>query len=424
MRHPGGKLKSSKPASKTCTLVTSNALDASSRSLSDIALDYIAVALLSLSATQIGLLNALQALFFTLLSVPIGIYLDRKPGAQLARLAGTLKAVTLSLLMCALALNSLHISHLLAASIIFGTCAIANENSQTRLIPLATTKTTSLASKLEAADSLTSLTLPALGGFLLTGLGASPTLALAAACSLGSALVLLAFPTSPTPAGPPNQEPEPGQAIQLSQLSIFLKDAREGWAELWGAPTLVKITLTSIFINFGLAMFSTMDTLLILKELELPAHALGFSLSAGALGGLIAATLSHKLIPDQAPIRLLKLLTPSLLLCPLLYLLALHYRSSALILLLSSSFLWGLGIVLYNILNTGISVAYTPAHALGRVIAFRRVLGMGVVPLGAVSGGLLVDHWGFVPALLTWALLCFLAVISSSSIRPDSPGRP
>lgn len=181
---PRGKPKSSKPGPKVYALVSSNALNASSRSLSDIALDYIAVAILSLSATNIGLLNALQALFFTLLSVPIGIYLDRKPGAQLARLAGTLKAATLSLVMCALALGSLHISHLLAASIIFGTCATANENSQTRLIPLATTKTTSLASKLEAADSFTTLTLPALGGFLLTGLGASPTLALAAACSL------------------------------------------------------------------------------------------------------------------------------------------------------------------------------------------------------------------------------------------------
>lgn len=69
-------------------LILSNGLDASGKNLAELALDYLAVALLGLSATQIGLLTALEAVFFTFFSVPIGVYLDRRPSARLALSAG------------------------------------------------------------------------------------------------------------------------------------------------------------------------------------------------------------------------------------------------------------------------------------------------------------------------------------------------
>lgn len=324
-------------------------------------------------------------------------------------------------------LDALTIYYLFVAAIIFGSANIASENSQVKLVGLVgePEKTTWLASKLESADTLASLIVPAAGGLLLAWAGATPLLALGAALAFASALVLLKFATAPHQTGEPDSAPSEHEATnadsalpdQMGALRAFLREAAEGWTHLWGSPTLVKITLTSIAINFGLAMFSAIETLLVLREFNLGAQILGFSLATGAAGGLLAATAHEKMTQVFSEIAIFKTSVALTPFSPALFAAALLWPPATTALVLAGSLLWGFTMVLYNILNMGISIAVTPEHVLGRVMSFRRVIGMGLVPLGALTGGLVADTVNYMAVLLLWACLALTALVVISTLR-------
>ena len=58
-------------------LLASNASDAAGSNLFDLALTMVAITVLGLSATELGILNALGMISFLLLAVPLGMLVDR-----------------------------------------------------------------------------------------------------------------------------------------------------------------------------------------------------------------------------------------------------------------------------------------------------------------------------------------------------------
>ena len=216
---------------------------------------------------------------------------------------------------------------------------------------------------------------PALAGLLAVAIGPGPTIAIDAitfAVSAG-AILLVRRPLKP--------------AVR-SEPTHLLADIREGVAFVAGQPTLRAViafwaTSSVIFagLTSGLIFYITIDR-------GLGADAVGLVLSAfavGSLGGsLVAARMAFRAVGRV-------MLVGSLVMGVSLVIVALDVPVAVVV---ASAFVAG-------ILNANVLVSYltlrtqlSPDALLGRVGATARTLSVGLMPIGALAAGVLLDAIG------------------------------
>ena len=98
------------------------------------------------------------------------------------------------------------------------------------------------------------------------------------------------------------------------------------------------------------------------------------------------------------------ILGSSMLAVPGLLLVPLAPRDFAVPVLIASGLIVGFAIVLYNVTAISLMQAITPDRLLGRMNASRRFFVWGVIPLGAITGGVLATTIGLRPTLLVGAI--------------------
>lgn len=391
-------------------LILSNAIDASGRTVADLATDFLAVVVLGATAAQMGLLNALGTLAFLVLGIPIGVLVDRSPTVRLLLASGLLRAALLGSLVLAWGLDALTLLHLYAVATLAGTAAVVVETTQTAIAPrvVGAAGVSRLVSRMQSAESLISLVVPALAGLLVALAGAGTTLAVAAALTALAALVVLRLRVGDTA-----EAAQEASAVHAedpsSALSRFFREAAVGWSTLRERRTLWRLTLGSMLVNLGLAVHSAVEVVLVLRELDLGPTVLGLLVSAGGVGGLLGSLVAVPLGDRLGTPRVLRGCV--LLLAPVaaLTLTALLDQDRATTWLLAGSFLWGVAIVAYNVLLSGIAAELTPTDLMGRVSATRRTLTMGIVPIGGIVGGLLADEAGMIATITAWLVLNAIA---------------
>lgn len=383
-------------------LLFSNALDAAGRQGVDFATDVLAVLVLGASAAQMGLLNAIGTLAFLVLGVPIGVLVDRSPTVRLIAGSGMVRAALLATVIAALALDSLTMVHLYVIAGLVGTTTVVTETTQTAITPRVGGEdaVAALVARMQSAESVVGLVVPALAGLAVAAVGAGPTFAVATALTVLAALVVLRLRV--TPAEAPEQH-EPGHAV--GALAQLWSEAKEGWTVLRRNTTLWRLTVASMLVNLGLAAHSAIEVVLILRTLGLGSQALGVIVSVAALGALTGSLVA---VPLSGRLQTATVLRASmLLLAPIagLTLVALLDPGRAIWWLTGSTFLWGVAIVVYNVVNAGWTARITPTRLMGRVSATRRTLAMGVIPAGSLAGGFLADYVGMAYAIATWIVL-------------------
>lgn len=391
------------PTRRGLPLLVSNALDAAGRQAADLATDVLAVVVLGAGAAQMGVLNALGTLAFLVLGIPVGVLVDRSPTVRLLLGSGVVRTLLLASVLLAWSLDALTMVHLYAVALLAGTAALVVETTQTAIVPrvVGTAGVSRLVSRMQSAESVITLVVPALAGGLVALSGAGVTLAVGAALTLLAALVVLRLRVqSAAPTGSP--EVEQGARAALGR---FFHEAHLGWATLRARPALWRLSLATMSVNLGLAVYSAIEVVLVLRELDLGAATLGLIMSAGGVGGLVGSLVAVPLADRLGVPRVLRgslvLLAPT----AALTLVALLDRDRAIAWLLVGTFLWGVVIVAYNVVNAGLTAELTPSELLGRVGATRRTLTMGIVPIGGVGGGLLADSAGMVVTVAVWIVL-------------------
>lgn len=421
-------------ASSGRPLIVSNALDAAGRTTADLATDVLAVVVLGATAAQMGLLNALGTLAFLVLGIPVGVLVDRSPTVRLLLASGLVRGVLLATLVLAWALDGLTLLHLYAVATLAGTAAVVVETTQTAIAPrvVGSSGVSRLVSAMQSAESVISLVVPALAGVLVALTGAGPTLAVAAALTAMAALWVLRLRLAATDQHRLTEDRNASDAVReeavaeeseapTTALVRFLREGRLGWSTLRARRTLWRLTLGSVVINLGLAVHSAVEVVLVLRDLDLGATALGLLVSAGGVGGLLGSLVAVPLGDRLGVSRVLR--GAVLLLAPVagLTLTALLDPDRAVVWLLTGSFLWGVVIVTYNVLLAGIAAELTPTELMGRVSATRRTLTMGIVPVGGIAGGLLADETGIAATITAWIVLNAIgaAVVATAPVLGD-----
>lgn len=260
------------------TLFSATALSQLGTNVSYVAVPLIAVAELDASPGQVGALATLSTLAFLLIGLPAGAWVDRMRHRRVLIVADLARAVLFASVPLAWWLDALTLGQLYAVVLLNGCATVFFDvGSQSTLPGLvgrdALVQANAAMMSLMAVSNVAGRSA---GGALVQFLTAPVAVLCTAASHLASALQL-------TRVRPDQVPPSPVRTVGLR------KQIGEGIRHVFGNVELRALALTAALTNLGSQIINTMLPVLFVRELGLPASALGLYWAAGGVGLLLGA---------------------------------------------------------------------------------------------------------------------------------------
>lgn len=368
--------------------------------ISLLAIPLTAILALHASAFEVGILTSLAWLPHLLLSLPAGVWIDRRPNRRRNMIVtDALRALALATVPVAWWLGALTIWHLLAVAFAVGALTVVFDLSYTSffvaLVPRA--QYIEANAKLSTSRSISYIGGPSTAGLLVQALGAPVAL-------LGDALsfILSAFALR----GVRVDEP-PVERNGTSARS----DLAEGFRYIFRHPVLrAGIACTSTINLFNFMAFAIF-VLFASRTLGLSAGAIGLILGTAAVGALLGALIAPRvgrvLGIGRAVIVGSVLFPAPMALFPLAH--GPHWLSGSM--LLVGEFFAGVGVMIFDVNQNSLNAMLIPQKVRSRVVGVSRFFNYGVRPLGALVGGVLGSAIGLRETLWISVIGCLFSVV-------------
>jgi MFS family permease len=263
---------------------------------------------------------------------------------------------------------------LLAAALAVGTAEVFRDNAAQTMLPAMVPH-----AGLERANGrlwsveliANALVGPVLGAFLIAAALPLPFALNAAAYGAAVLLVLgIAGQFRPQPSGPRDWRRELG----------------EGFAFLRGSPLLLALALTSGFWN----LFHHMNVIALVlhaqENLGASAEVYGLMLAGGAVGGVLGSLLGEGVARRLGPARTMQWMLAA---SPLGFV-AIALAPGPVAVAVTLAFLELTGLI-WNVVSVSTRQRMIPDALMGRVNSIYRLLAWGMIPLGMVLSGLIVQ---------------------------------
>lgn len=406
------------------TLFTATALTQLGTNIGYVALPLIAVAALDASAGQVGALATLGTLAFLVIGLPAGAWVDRMRHRRVLVVADLVKAALYASVPLAWWLGGLTLWQLYAVALLSGCATVFYDVASQSVLPQLVGRDHLVQANAAVVGLMAvgNIAGRGAGGALVQLLTAPAAVAATAVSHLGSALRLIALRDTPAPAPAAPRVGAPGAPGLGAQIG-------EGLRHVLGNAELRALALTAALTNLGFQIVNTLLPVLFVRELHLPAGALGLFWAVGGLGVLCGSRCARPFAARVGYGRTLGLvglcMAPAGLLVPLIGEGARLYVAGFGWLLLL--FKTGMD----NVLGVTLRQRMTPDALLGRMNATFRFLLTGAMAVGAALAGLLGELAGLHPtlwlggALLATAFLpVFLSPIRTRRRLPDPPAGP
>ncbi len=352
------------------------------------------------SALWAGILTGLDGLPFIVLSLPVGVLVDRWDRKRMLVLSDLGRGLALASVPVALGFGRLSLPWLIIVVLVEGTLSTFFSHARGAAVPRVVLKTQLAAaiSQEQATESLAGMVGPAIGGALF-GLNATLPFVVdavtffASACSLGFLR------------GPLQVERE--KNAPSIHLALLVADVREGAVWLWNQPTFRTLTL----LTGGLNVFSfgyPLIFILLAQRVGASAAEIGLLFATTGLGSLVGSACSAALL-RYAPAGRIILVSawvwavtwPIYVLAPSVYWLGVVN-------------LLGLIVVpIYNGAQSTYRLGLIPDQYVGRANSIYRLLTIGLQPLSLALAGALLQSFG--PVWTVWiitvpqVLVCIVA---------------
>ncbi|MFJ9844723.1 MFS transporter [Kitasatospora sp. NPDC101155] len=377
------------------TLFTATALAQLGTNVGYVALPLIAVTALDAGPGEAGLLATLSTLAFLLIGLPAGAWVDRMRHRRVLIAADLVKAALYTSVPLAWWLGGLTLQQLYAVALLTGGATVFFDVGSQSVLPRLVGRT-HLVDANAAVVGLMAVGNVAgrgAGGALVQLLTAPLAIAVTALSHLGSALRLTALrrtpvpaptPTAPTPTAPtpPTGAPATGLRAQIA----------EGLRHVLGNRELRALAVTAALNNLGSQLVNTLLPVLFVRELRLPAGALGLFWAVGGVGILLGSRCARPIAARFGDGRTLALaglcLAPAGLLVPLIG------GGPWLFLAGAGWLLASLKTGMDNVLGVSLRQRMTPDALLGRMNATFRFLLTGALAIGSALSGLLGEVLG------------------------------
>lgn len=253
---------------------------------------------------------------------------------------------------------------------------------------------------LETAYSASFIAGPAIAGFLVTVIGPGPTLAVDAASFAISSIGLLLIRRE---LKAPSDRPD----------SRIVDDIREGIVYVARHPVLRTVILLFATTSAMLAPVGAAMTFRVVRDLGQSPGVFGLTLTGLGVGTLVGSLFATRLGPGTNVARVLVL---AVLLIGGALIGAAAFGS--LPLLVAMTALSGAGEAALVVVYVSVRAANSPDELVGRIASTARVMALGLMPIGSLVGGILIDTVGGTGTLvILGASICVLA-LGFSQVRP------
>ncbi|KFX63533.1 MFS transporter [Paraburkholderia fungorum] len=391
-------------------LAWSNLVAQSAEQISLAAAPLVAVFALGAGARETGLLQTAQTLPFLLLSIPLGVWADRRSRRTLMTLAESVRVVAMLCVLLLVMTHALSLPLLAALGFIAATGTVAYNVAAPSLVPSIVPREAYAQAngRLELARSVAYSAGPALGGLLVGWIGAGWAYGCAAGLSALAVALLAGL-----------REPPRASAAQRH----FLLELRDGTRFVLHDALLRPMLATAIFFNLGFFVLQAVYVPYAVHRLGLSASMVGVTLGAYGVG-MVCGALAAPAIARRLAFGRVLIIGPSCGLLASLVMVATIVTPSFWLAMLSF-FLLGAGPILWVVGSTTLRQAITPERMMGRVSAINSTATYGARPLGALLGAAISARWGMdaclVAAAAAFVVQALIIVMSPAARLANIP---
>ncbi|WP_109208555.1 MULTISPECIES: MFS transporter [Microbacterium] len=370
------------------TLWSGQALSQFGAQITELAIPVLAVLALDATEWEVGVLGAAQVAAFLIVGLPAGAWIDRMRKRHVMIVADAVRAAALGMLPVLALLGVLQIWHMIAVALIMGVATVFFDVSNQSIVPsLVRTKQIAEANgKLQSTEQLAGLAGPAVGGWLVGVLAAPFAILITVGTYLASFVALLFTRDHEKLRDPEDHQP-------------LLHEIGEGLRWVFGNPLLRRIVLTTGTANFFGTLSMTLLPIFALRELGLTPAMLGIVFSLSAVGGLLGAIATPRIVARIGEARAIPISAIAFSVTPFFLPAISLVPALAFPLLVVQFFLSSFTVLLYNITQVTFRQRITPPRLLGRMNASVRFVVWGVMPIAALLAGALGTWIGTVPTL-------------------------
>jgi MFS family permease len=351
--------------------------------ITNLALPLTAALMLHATPLQMGILVALEALPFALISLHAGVLLDRVRKLPIVIASDVSRGLALLAIPLCAWRGVLTVEVLYAVGFFCGVQNVIGGAAYQVLIAqmAGRERLVEANAKITLGETSSALIGPGIAGGLIQLLTAPFAIAIDGVTFLASALMLrrLRVPNDVVP--------------RVARRSMGA-EIREGLALVWNNPTLRSLALVAAAWQVLHHMQVAVLILFATRDLGLSAGAIGLAYMAGGLGCVLAASsaerLSQRFGVGAAIVYGLMLTAFGWQAFGLIR----GTGSIATLLLGVGMLLFDFGAVLYAINYLALRQALTPDRLLGRMTATMRFLAVAAAPLGSLAGGALATGIG------------------------------
>jgi MFS family permease len=380
-------------------LWTASAASSLGSEVAEIAVPLLAIITLSASATEVGWLRAAQFLPFLLVTLPLGVLVDRWRRRRLSLLVGAdagrfVLFAALPLLVWA-GLNDVVLLYPIVFAI--GSLTVLYQVADFAFLPsvVRDDQLVDANGKIAATSSANEIAGRGLGGLLVQAATAPVAIAMTAVTFAVSALSLRRIR---------------GDQLRTPDVELAHEEARPARQEILEG---LRHAITNRYIRALLGEATTFNLfnelfiigllLWTLRDLGLNALATGLIFTAGGLGSFLGAWFGARMTGRFGYGRVLLLTMAIGNTAPLGTALADRAGAGVTVVLCALFLLVGLGSGVANVHAVSLRQTTLPEELRGRVNAAYRLISWGAIPIGAAAGGVAAAHIGGYGAMLIGA---------------------
>ena len=381
-----------------------------------LAIPLLAVRTLHATTFQMGLLTAASTAAFLIVGLPAGVWVDRIRRRRVMIGADLGRVVALGSVPVAYAAGLLTLGQLFVVTLVAGVLTVFFDVAYQSYLPSLVGREHLVEgnAKLTGSEQAATVAGPSIAGGLVQAVGSAAAVAVDAASFLASAVAIAAI-----------RAPEAKPDVPEGGHAKLVHDIGEGLRFVFSHALLRAIAATTATANLFSGIAAAVEIVFLVREVHASPGQIGLIFSVGGVGGVLGALAAGRIADRFGGARATIIgiaLNAGALLIPL------TTPGIGLLFFAAGMFVVGFAVVIYNVNQVSFRQRLCPDRLLGRMNATMRFVVWGVLPIGALVGGIFGTAFGLRPTLwigvLGEALSGLWLVFSPMRTMRDFPEAP